>query len=282
MAAAQENRQRRSLRQRAGGARIPRHGPPRQAGDQPDQADGDAARPVARLFARRRGAGAGHRRGPEPGLRLHDARQHGRRHLQRHRDPRPRQSRRAGLQAGDGRQGGAVQALRRRRFHRPRGRHRGRRRVRQLRALPRPVLRRHQPRGHQGARLLHHRAAAARADGHPGLPRRPARHRDHRRRRPDQRAGDHRPRHEDDQARLQRRRRGRHRLHRADQVDGLCARKRHPLRHQGRRLPGPHRGHEPVEVGACGQDRRAHAGRGARRRRRRLRPVGQGRADRRP
>ena len=28
-------------------------------------------------------------------LRLHRARQHGRRHLQRHRDPRPRQSRRA-------------------------------------------------------------------------------------------------------------------------------------------------------------------------------------------
>ena len=37
-------------------------------------------------------------------------------------------------------------------------------------ALSRPVLRRHQSRGHQGARLLHHRAAAARADGHPGLP----------------------------------------------------------------------------------------------------------------
>ena len=125
-----------------------------------------------------------------------------------------------------------------------------------------PILRRHQPRGHQGARLLHHRAAAARADGHPGLPRRPARHRDHRRRRPDQRAGAHRPRHEDDQARLQRRRRGRHRLHRADQVDGLRAGQRHPLRHQGRGLPGPHRRHEPVEVGACGQDRGAHAGRG--------------------
>ena len=137
---------------------------------------------------------------PEPRLRLHDARQPGRRHLQRHRHPRPRQSRRARLEAGDGRQGGAVQALRRRRFHRPRGRHRGRRRVRQLRALPRAVLRRHQPRGHQGAGLLHHRAAAARADGHPGLPRRPARHRDHRPRRPDQRAAAHRPRHEDAQS----------------------------------------------------------------------------------
>ena len=265
----------------AGSARFPRHGPPGQAGDQPDQADGDAARPVARLFAGRRRAGAGHRRGPVQRLRLHHPRQHGRRHLQRHGDPRPRQSRRAGLQAGDGRQGGAVQALRRRRFHRPRGRHRGRRRVHQLRALPRPLLRRHQSRGHQGAGLLHHRAAAARADGHPGLPRRPARHRDHRRRRPDQRAGAHRPRHEDDEARLQRRRLGRHRLHRADQGDGLHARKRHPVRHQGRRLPGPHGGHEPVEVGACRQDRQAHAGRGHGRRRRRLRPVGQGRADRR-
>ena len=50
-----------------------------------------------------------------------------------------------------------------------------------------PSLRRHQSRGHQGAGVLHHRAAAARAAGHPGLPRRPARHRHHRRRRPDQR-----------------------------------------------------------------------------------------------
>ena len=52
---------------------------------------------------------------PEPGLRLHGQGQSRRRHHQRHRDPRPRQSRRAGLQAGDGRQGRAVQALRRRR-----------------------------------------------------------------------------------------------------------------------------------------------------------------------
>ena len=36
-----------------------------------DQADGDAARPLARLFARRRGAGAGDRRGPVARLRLH-------------------------------------------------------------------------------------------------------------------------------------------------------------------------------------------------------------------
>ena len=43
-------------------------------------------------------------------------------------------------------------------------------------------LRRHQPRGHQGAGLLLRRAQAARAHEDPGLPRRPARHRDHRRR----------------------------------------------------------------------------------------------------
>ena len=37
-------------------------------------------------------------------------------------------------------------------------------------ALSRPLLRRHQPRGHQGAGMLHHRGAPARAHGHPGLP----------------------------------------------------------------------------------------------------------------
>ena len=58
-----------------------------------------------------------------------------------------------------------------------------RRRVRRLRPPARAHLRRDQPRGHQGAGVLHHRAAPARADEHPGVPRRPARHRDHRRRR---------------------------------------------------------------------------------------------------
>ena len=49
--------------------------------------------------------------------------------------------------------------------------HRGRRRVRQRRALPRALLRRHQSRGHPRPGLLRHREPAARADGHPGLPR---------------------------------------------------------------------------------------------------------------
>ena len=184
--------------------------------------------------------GEGDRRRSLDGLRLHRARQHGRRHHQRHRDPRPRQSRRARLQAGDGGQGGAVQALRRRRFDRPRGRHRGPRRIHQRRQISRPLLRRHQPRGHQGAGVLHHRGAPARVDGHSGLPRRPARHRDHRRRRHDQRDAADRPRHQEDAAGLQRRGRRRHRLPRSDQGDGLRARERHPLRHQGRRLSRPH------------------------------------------
>ncbi len=78
---------------------------------------------------------------------------------------------------------------------------------------------------------------------------------------------------------VQRRRRGRHRLHRTAQGDGLHARQRHPLRHQGRDLPGPHRGHEPVEIGPCGGDRPAHAGRGDGGRGRLLRPLGEGRGD---
>ena len=60
--------------------------------------------------------------------------------------------------------------------------------------------------------VLPHRDRAAGADGHPGVPRRPARHGDHLRRRPDQRLPDHRPRAGGHQAGAERRRRGRHRL----------------------------------------------------------------------
>ena len=55
-------------------------------------------------------------------------------------------------------------------------------------ARDRARLRRHQPRGHRGAALLRDRAPAARAAGHPGVPRRPARHRDRGAGRADQRA----------------------------------------------------------------------------------------------
>ncbi len=101
---------------------------------------------------------------------------------------------------------------------------------------PRPRLRRHQPRRHQGARVLHHRAAAARADGHSGVPRRPARHRHRRRGRPDQRLPPDRARPAGNPARGQRRRRRRHRLRRTAQGDGHAPRPRHPVRHQGRRV----------------------------------------------
>ena len=50
-----------------------------------------------------------------------------------------------------------------------------------------------------------------------------------------------------------------------------------PVRHQGRHLPGPQGGHEPVEVGLRRQDQGAHAGRSARWCRRFVRPLGQGR-----
>jgi hypothetical protein len=43
-----------------------------------------------------------------------------------------------------------------------------------------PTFRRREPGGHQGARLLLRRAPPARAHEDPGLPRRPARHRDRR------------------------------------------------------------------------------------------------------
>ena len=61
-------------------------------------------------------------------------------------------------------------------------------------------VRRHQPRGHQGAGVLLHRAQAARADEDPGVPRRPARHRDHRRRGGAQRAQGRRQGHRQGQA----------------------------------------------------------------------------------
>ena len=65
---------------------------------------------------------------------------------------------------------------------------RGHRRDREGGRDDRPGLRRHQPRGHRGPALLRDRAPAARVPRHPGLPRRPARHRDRGARRADQRA----------------------------------------------------------------------------------------------
>ena len=69
-----------------------------------------------------------------------------------------------------------------------------------------------------------HRGAPARDDGHSRLSRRPARHRDHRRRGHDQRDASDRPRHQDDAPRLQRRGRRRHRLSRPHQGDRVSSR----------------------------------------------------------
>jgi hypothetical protein len=101
------------------------------------------------------------------------------RHHQRHGRAGPGRHRPAGLQAGDGGQGRAVQEVCRHRCVRHRNQ----------RERPRPTGRghcragadlwRHQPRRHQGARLLLCRAQAAQAHEDPGLPRRPARHSHH-------------------------------------------------------------------------------------------------------
>ena len=62
-------------------------------------------------------------------------------------------------------------------------------------------------------------------------------------------------------------------------VDGPAERQRDPVRLQGRDLSRPHQRHEPVEIGACGRNQGAHAGRRAEGLRRVPRPVGQGRDD---
>ena len=77
------------------------------------------------------------------------------------------------------------------------------------------VLRRHQPRGHLGAALLRHRGPAQGAPRHPGLPRRPARHRDRRARRAAQRRHGRRADAARPAGRRRRRRRRRGRGHRA-------------------------------------------------------------------
>ena len=95
-------------------------------------------------------------------------------------------------------------------------------------------LRRHQPGGHQGPRMLRHRGRPARAHAHPGVPRRPARHRHHRRRRGAQRpaaAGQAAGRRA---AGHLRRRRGGAGLRRPAGLDGPASGERDADRHQGR------------------------------------------------
>jgi hypothetical protein len=140
-------------------------------------------RDLALAYFARRGRGLrGDRRRPGQRLPLHRARQPGGGGHQRHRGAGPGRHRPAGGQAGDGRQGGAVQEVRRHRRLRHRDQREEPRQAGRHHRRAGAHLRRHQPRGHQGAGLLLRRAQAARAHEDPGLPRRPARHR-HRRRR---------------------------------------------------------------------------------------------------
>ena len=162
-----------------------------------------------------------------------------RRH-QRHRRAGPGRDRSARREAGDGRQGGAVQEVLRPRLLRHRaerarpgqaGRHDRRARA---------DVRRHQPRGHQGARVLLHRAQVPRADEDPGVPRRPARHGDHRRRGDPQRAARRRQGHGQGQARLLRRGRRGARVPRPAGEPRHQAREHLRVGHRGRRVRRPH------------------------------------------
>ena len=162
-----------------------------------DRLDGVAERPrraLDGLHAGRRPRVHRHRRGPVADPALHLGAQHRRHRHRRHRRPRARRHRPRRRDAGDGGQGRPVQAVRRRRrrtdlpgHHRRRGDHRDRRPAR-------AELRRDQPRGHLRAPLLRDRGAAQGAALDPGVPRRPARHRRGRARRPEERAQADRPR----------------------------------------------------------------------------------------
>ena len=132
---------------------------PREDRGRPHQALPHAARPLARLHAGRRRALPRDRRRPDAAYRVHGEGQPGRRRVQRHGGVRARRHRAARRQAGHGGQGGALQAVRRHR----RLRHRDQRedpRSSSTSSRPRADVRRHQPRGHQGPRVLRHRGGA--------------------------------------------------------------------------------------------------------------------------
>ena len=160
----------------------------RQAGGQPDGAAEDPRRHVDGLHARRGARLPGAGRQARRRLAPDDQGQHRRDRHRRLGRARPRQHRPDRRAAGDGGQGRAVQGVRRRRRLAGLPRHPGHRRDRRDRRGDGAGLRRHQPRGHRRPALLRDRGAAARVAGHPGLPRRPARHGDRRAGGADQRA----------------------------------------------------------------------------------------------
>ena len=193
---------------------------------------------------------------------------------QRNRRARPRRHRPARRQAGDGGQGGPVQEIRRHRCLRHRGGGEERRQARRCHRRARADVRRHQPRGHQGPRVFRGRGEGEGPDGHSRLPRRSARHGDHRFRGDRQRARTHRQDDRRGQDRLLRRGRGGARLAQSPRLARRQAREHHRLRHRGRRLQGPRETDGPLEGGLCARDERPHARRRHSRRRYLPWPVG--------
>ena len=153
---------------------------PGETRDLRHQAAREPARSLSRLHPRRRRGVRRNRGRRRRGFATDRALESRRGGDERDRGARSGSDRTPGGEARHGRQGGAVQEVLRHR----RVRHRGRRDrsgpFLRHRGEPRAHVRRHQPRGHQGAGMLRDRVPAARSDEHPRSPRRPARHRDHR------------------------------------------------------------------------------------------------------
>ena len=233
--------------------------------DPADQAAHQSARPRARLHPGRRGRLRRDRPRSGGGAQPDRARQPGRRGHQRHGRAGSRPDRAAGREAGDGGQGGIVQEIRRHRLLRPRDRRARSGQAGRDHRRARADVRRHQPRGHQGAGMLLCRAQAARAPEDPGVPRRSARHGDHRRRRDHQRPARGRQGIEGRQAGLLGRRR------RGAGLPRPARPARHPAaehlgrRHRGRRLRGPARGDGRQQGALRAADRGAQARRDPRR-----------------
>ena len=133
-------------------------------------------RPLYGLHARCSPRLQGDSQRPREGLQPYHQAQHGRGRLGRHGRPRARGHRAAGRDAGDGGQGGALQAVRQRGRVPDLPRHQGHGRDRRDRQEPGAGVRRHKPGGHLGPAVLRDRRSAEEGARHPRLPRRPARH----------------------------------------------------------------------------------------------------------
>ena len=115
--------------------------------------------------------------------------------------------------------------------------------------------------------------------GHSGLPRRSARHRDHRLRRGHQRPSPDRQGDRQGEDRLFGRGRCGDRLTQPARLARCPARQHHRLRHRGRGLPGPRNADGPLEGGLRARHQSAHARRRRRRRRHLRRPLGRRRLE---